>query len=208
MTIYNSKPNYILREEIDRRGEHTFDNKTEDERNAARKALAAVIEVDDDQVIDDLIRLGFNAETVGAIAFIPLIEMAWADGTVSRSESHQIIRLLGKHGYEMGSPPYRLIETLLHQRPTDRFMEHCLFVLRNWYHALPADKAEQAQGNLLEFARVVADASGGFLGGLFGSNRVGDEEQELLNKLQATFAEDSNPVHDALTTPNNDSDAS
>jgi len=204
MTIYNSKPNYIIREELDRRGEDTFANKTEDERNTARKALAAVIEVSDGQVIDDLLRLGFTAETVGAIAFIPLIEMAWADGTVSRNESHQIIRLLGKHGYEMGSPPYRLIETLLHQRPTDKFMEHCLFVLRNWYHALPADKATQAQANLLEFARVVADASGGFLGGLLGGSKVSSEEEELLAKLQAAFTHDSNALHNALTTPNGD----
>jgi len=87
---------------------------------------------------------------------MPLIHIAWADGSVSRQERAAILDVLKSRGLEHGSDPYLMIETLLEIRPSEQFLNESLDVLR----LVVGDARAE---NIVELCLQVANASGGFM---------------------------------------------
>ena len=51
-----------------------------------REALREVVQIKDETFLDRLIELGIGPETVLALTLVPLIAVAWADGTLDSRE--------------------------------------------------------------------------------------------------------------------------
>jgi len=146
-----------------------------------RELLAEVVLIEDASLLDDLIAIGFDAETVGVLPLVPLICVAWADGEVSRREAKSILDLATERGVASGSPAYTMLDAFLQEEPESDYLHSCLYVLREVYDSLAPDEMKRAKKNLLGFSYVVARASGGVLG-LFG-NKVSEEEQKLIEEM-------------------------
>src|SRR5713226_8693532 len=56
------------------------------EGQARREALAAASGIRDEGVLDKLVSLGLGAETLAVLSLVPLVEVAWADGTIDAKE--------------------------------------------------------------------------------------------------------------------------
>lgn len=203
---------HYIREGIRKRADKGLAQRTQEELDKIREGLRQIVTVADEDIIEDLIALGFTKETVGVLPLIPLVQVAWADGEVQGKEAKEILSLTEKRGYEIESEAFRLIDNLLMQRPTDEFMKSCLFVLKEIYNKLPGEQESEAKMNLLGFAKRVAQASGGFLG-LFGE-KVDASEASLIDEIAATLgakasSTTSTELTDALTsgTSGDDDDA-
>jgi tellurite resistance protein len=119
--------------------------------------------------------LGFGDED-GAKVFdlLPLVHVAWADGTIQQGERATILNLLQIRGLT----PRRAwvtMESLLEQKPSNPYMEESLAVLRE----LVKDKPAQAK-TIVGLCIVIAEAAGGFLG-IF--RRISAEEKDMIAKI-------------------------
>ena len=52
-------------------------------RERQRGRLAAITDVIDENLIERMIRMGFNSDNVDAIRYAPIAEVAWASGRVT-----------------------------------------------------------------------------------------------------------------------------
>lgn len=184
------------------------EKQTEEELDKIKEGLAEKVHIDDDEILDDLVTLGFTEDTVGVLPLVPLISVAWADGDVSSNEAKRILEVAEKRGVEKEGGAYNLLESLLVKQPTKEFLHSCIYVLREVYEALDPDDAQRAKENLLGFSRVVAKASGGVLG-LFG-NKVSEEEESLIDDIAQWLgvSEDSastKSLHDIVAAEKEDS---
>ena len=111
---------------------------------------------------------------------MPLIEVAWADGSVSLNEERTILSVAVDHNIEEGSPAYNFMTRLFNERPSELFFERTNRVLM---HMANSDPKTWKEMSLPELCRQVAEASGGFLG-VFGE-KISTTEMALINDLAA-----------------------
>ena len=74
----------------------------EEARRSARQALAAASHITDEVLLDQLAALGIKPETLVALSLVPLVEIAWADGTVQASERQAILETARAAGLVQG----------------------------------------------------------------------------------------------------------
>ena len=127
-------------------------------------------------------RLGFVGDNARVFDLLPLVHVAWADGSISRKERASILKLVEARGFGPGSEPFRLFEALLEERPSDAFLEESMAVLRD---VVP--EPEHAR-EVVGFCVAVARARGGLLGlGLGGT--VSDEGRARIEQIAASLGE-------------------
>lgn len=153
---------------------------TQSTRDELRKASG----MSDDAVLDKLVGLGLKGNTIAALSLVPLISVAWADGSIQDNERTAILQGAHGKGLEQGTDGYALLQTWLEKRPSDD-----LFVAWEAYIKALASQLNDEQNRLLKnqilgFAKMVATSAGGILG--FG--KVSGTEEKVLQRIEAAFA--------------------
>lgn len=138
--------------------------------------------ITDDEVLKALHDLGYTQETVILAHLVPLLQVAWIDGSVSSAERAGILEAARLRGVEENTPAYRQLVGWLDKKPLDGFFEDTLRLIGNLLAAMPEDARVKAKTTLLAFANAIAEASGGILG--LGS-KVSAEERAVLDRLAA-----------------------
>jgi tellurite resistance protein len=119
------------------------------------------------------------------LPLVPMIEMAWADGTVTSGENQRVLEIADQLGLEPGEPAHNFLKMMLFDRPSDLFFERVNRVIAH----LIEDNPEEWEGkSVVEFSKEVAEASGGFFG-LFDS--ISEEERRLLEEFAELFSVDT-----------------
>jgi hypothetical protein len=139
-------------------------------------------------VLDRLIGLGIKAETVTALSLVPLVEVAWADGSLDAKERRAVLDRARESGVAPGSTAQTLLEAWLERRPDPKLLDAWTQMVRGIRDQLGPDEAARLKAGLLDQARAVASASGGVLG--IGA-KVSGAEAAMLAKLEAAFAQGS-----------------
>ena len=134
-----------------------------------------------------LVRLGFDSETACVLHILPLIQVAWANGEISRRERSRILHVLKLREVPEGSRAWVMCESLLSARPTDAFLQSCREVLRDVLHSgKPGQDLEERQ--LIDLCVDIAEVSGG----LFGLHRtVSAAERTVIADIAATLGENA-----------------
>lgn len=145
-----------------------------------RKALRAVIQVDDEELIDHLLDLGLGPETVLAVTLLPLAMVAWADGTLQPKEREAILRAAAEKGIQPGSVAQEVLGNWLAQPPGAKLVDAWKRYTQAIWPALMPHEREEVRQVGLDRARSVAEAAGGFLGLTSG---VTAKEQAVLDEL-------------------------
>src|SRR6266699_3800027 len=73
-------------------------------KESAQEALAAATGVRESAVLQKLSTLGITSDTLLALGLVPLVAIAWADGTLDDKERHAIVSNLGVAGIVADSP--------------------------------------------------------------------------------------------------------
>jgi hypothetical protein len=148
-----------------------------------REALARASGLTRTEVLDKLIALGIRAETVAALSFVPLVEVAWADGKLDAKERGAVLDRAREAGIASGSVAHELLEAWLDRRPDATLLLAWTQFVQGMCGQLSADEATGMKAALLERARTVAGASGG----LFGS-KISGAEADVLAQLERAFS--------------------
>lgn len=157
-----------------------------DQVTSVADELKAVTGIDDSAILEKLAELGVNVDTLAAIALVPLVEVAWADGKLQEREKEAILSAARELGIDPRHPSYELFSSWLIHRPETRMLDAWSAYVRGLSGQLdPAERAD-LRDKLLGRARAVAKAAGGFLG--LGS-KISPEEETALAILENAFEE-------------------
>jgi hypothetical protein len=170
-----SKQNELLRQKL-----------REKETNRAEKdALAEVSGINDEQTLSRLLDLRISSETLAALYLVPLVEVAWADGTIKAKERTALLEAAEKSGMPHDSPSYQLLDEWLGHRPKAELLEAWKQYIGAITESMDHAQKQALRRDLVGRARAVAEAAGGFLG--LGS-KVSAAEQAVLDELEAAFS--------------------
>jgi hypothetical protein len=147
---------------------------------AERHGMAEALGVVDQEILNDLEQLGYTRDTVMLLHLVPLLHVAWSDGSLSAPEVEQLRAAAWARGMEEGSPAHRQLEEWVRLRPSESFFQKTLRVIGSLLQALPADKRQAGAGDLLSLSSEIASASGGILG--LGA-KVSAAERRVLKKI-------------------------
>jgi hypothetical protein len=148
-----------------------------------KAALAEVAGIHDDHVLQKLVDLDVNPETVAAIALVPLVEVAWADGTLDAKEREAVLAAAAAQGIASGSVEHGLLANWLAQRPEPKLLDAWQYYVRGLCRKMSEPERLGLKRDILERARAVATTSGGFLG----VGKISDAEKDMLETIESTF---------------------
>lgn len=86
--------------------------------------LSEATGISDDDVIERLLDMDLSPETIAAVTLVPLVQVAWADGSLDRRERDVVLASARESsGLAAGGFAYRLIEGWLDERPNEGLFE-------------------------------------------------------------------------------------
>jgi len=159
------------------------------EREAARERLEALAEatgIRDEETLGRLMAADVAPETVAALRLWPLIEVAWADGSLDPKEREAVLGAAREVvGLDAASPAYALLERWLERGPSTRVLEAWKAYVDGLKQVLADTERLRLRDEWLGAARRVAEAAGGLLGV---GPKISRAEEEKLTELERTFA--------------------
>jgi hypothetical protein len=133
----------------------------------------------DPQVLQDLIDSGVTAETLTAVRLIPLVEVAWCDGNVSRAEREAVLKAAAQDGIQPGSACYDLLASWLERRPDPRIVHSWKEYVAALVKMVPPETSGKMRDDMLQRLTRVASAAGGFLG----MQKISKDEQLKIEEF-------------------------
>jgi hypothetical protein len=160
--------------------------KIRDERadKELRCQLIAASGLDDAETIDALIDAGITADSLTAVAMIPLVAVAWADRQMESAEKTAILQAADDSGIDKGSSSYDLLNVWLSDRPEADLLDAWKAYVGAVKQHTDATNVNQLKSVVMGKAKQIAEATGGILG--FG-NKTSEVEQKILDELSAAF---------------------
>jgi hypothetical protein len=140
--------------------------------------------ISDDHLIEELTKAGFGADAARALVFVPLIQMAWADGRVQDEERQLIEKLAGQRGIELESEAMTLIQRWMSSEPRDERFLQAKALLEPMVEEIRRSGGAELGAWISSAAEKVAEATGGLFG--FGA-KISKEEKELLKEIANRF---------------------
>lgn len=147
-------------------------------------ALAKATGVRDQRTLQMLLDRGITADKAAALALIPLVAVAWADGRLQDDEIHALMTAAHNEGIEKGTPAYELFHRWLLAEPNRRLRVAWANYVISLCKNLSDTAREALREQTLDRAIRVAQAAGGFLGI---GDKISDTEQEILDELSMAF---------------------
>ena len=154
------------------------------QRASTREALERGSGIKNPAVIDRLIELDVKPETVTALSLVPLVMVAWADGSLDASERTAILERVDATEFAPGSPARALLEGWLERKPDPKLLDAWAQLVAGLGEQMNREEVASLKAGLLDRARAVAGASGGFLG--LGS-KVSSAEADVIARLDRAF---------------------
>lgn len=155
-----------------------------DVRQARKAALVEVSGIRDDAILDRLLALNITSETLAVMSLVPLVVVAWADGSLESREREAVLRSAVESGLDREGPSYALLEGWLGKRPGPELIEAWKQYVAAVVATLDGATRASLTSEIVGRARAVAEAAGGFLGL---TARVSDAEKRVLAELEAAF---------------------
>lgn len=154
------------------------------ETEQPRAVLGRITGITDGKVLDTLVALHVNHETLAAFALYPLVEVAWADGRVDDREREALLKAAAEQGIAPGTAVHETLERLLRDQPTPAVRDAWHAWAKALRERIEPGEADGIASSLATQARSVAEASGGFLGV---GRRVNDREQVVIDGIAKAF---------------------
>ena len=88
-----------------------------DNTKRKKEALSAASGITNDAALEKLAALNISSETVAALALVPLIAIAWSDGSIDDKERAAVLAKAQEEGVSQGNVSYELFQRWLSERP-------------------------------------------------------------------------------------------
>jgi hypothetical protein len=151
---------------------------------AESKRLHAVsLGISEEHVEREFAHLGPGIDVIPTMAILPLVEVAWCDGSVSAAEKAAVLKATAEIGIAKDSPFYQFLQTWLDARPSSAALELWKMYVKEFLATVTADTKAKIREGILGRAEKVAAAAGGILG----YNTISTAEQKCLQELGKAF---------------------
>jgi len=147
------------------------------------KELSLGSGISDRAVLRLLADLEVSSSVVAALALVPLVEVAWADGELAPEERASVLRASEEQGIRPGSAAHRLLGSWLEHRPSQGLFDAWESYIEAVLEPLEEEERERLCQHLVGRAREVARAAGN--GG--GPGSVSSEEERTLARIEAAL---------------------
>jgi hypothetical protein len=154
----------------------------------------------DTEILANLELLGFGVEQWRAVALLPLLAVAWADGRVQPAERARILEVAHQERLLSGPAAQQLTRWFTH-RPTDGELEVALQVIEALAARQPGPSIDMNEADLRQIeerCEAVAKAAGGILGLAF---TIDSEEAVLLDTFRRRLRRAASTAFSDLPTP-------
>lgn len=153
-------------------------DKLADERQL--ELLADTTGIHHEGILNELAELGLNSETICALSLVPLVEVAWSDGRVSRAERNAILSVTPGGSGNMSD---QLVANWLRERPDQKLFQTWKHYVAALSETLSPDAKEAMKREVVERARAVARATDS----VFGIDTLSSAEKRLLLEIENAF---------------------
>lgn len=171
---------FFQREDAAKKAKMRREQQLEALRQEERTEIAETLDTTE-EIADEALSLGFDAETARVLPLVPLIQVAWADGKVTRRQRDKVKTKAEKFGVEEDTPAYEFLDMLLEEQPTGVFFERVNQVIRS---IVDENVEGDIRSNVLGWSKKVAEASGGFFGL---TNPISKNERKVLDEFAELF---------------------
>lgn len=127
---------------------------------AEREHMAVMIGVHDQVALDELQKLGFHEDTLQLLHIVPLIQVAWAEGSIAEYERDRILQFAFIQGIAPGSTAFQQLTSWLSEKPSEHFFESALHAISIVFEALPPEQRELSRKNLINYCNQIAASVG------------------------------------------------
>jgi hypothetical protein len=178
-----AKRGHALEEEYFRRKDRELIEKIRQSAatEQARKDLGRKTGLDDPQLVQELQDLGFTPDTVALLPIVPVIEMAWLEGGITKAERELLLALTRSRGIEAGSAADQQLARWITDRPSESVFAGARRLIRAMLDSGSAQTGDLNADDLVKYCEQIASASGGLLG----IGRISAEERALLSSIAA-----------------------
>jgi hypothetical protein len=154
------------------------------EKEALRAVLAQSGSKISDALVNSLFEHGVTPKALAALALVPLVIVAWADGSDEQKEKTAIIQAATSIGVPTDGPGYALLQAWLEHKPPTKLLHTWETYTTALVATLTPEQREGMKSDIIGRARAVAQAAGGFLG--LGP-KVSAAEAQILERLEKAF---------------------
>lgn len=148
------------------------------------RELLEATQVKNQELLRHLLDLGITAETLAAMAMVPLLTVAWSDGKLDKAERARILSTARQVEIEAGSAADRMLEHWLEEPPGPQLLAAWKAYIGAVSESLPSDVRHALRNEVLRLSQAVAEASGGFFGI---GDRISDAERAALERVESAF---------------------
>jgi hypothetical protein len=152
-------------------------------REEKKKEFREYLNVENEEVLDALVELAVEPETLVAFTLVPLVEVAWADGEIQAKERDAIIKAAIDQGVEENSPTAKLLTNWLRTPPDKQLLDIWKAYIEELQESLSANSSAHMKTSVMGRARAIAEAAGGFLG----VASISAAEKKMLEELERAF---------------------
>ena len=150
-----------------------------DRDEAAQREMGAATGITDPALLAELQALGFTPETVRLLPFVPIVQVAWAEGGVADAERYTLMSLAHARGIAEGTPAERQLAAWLDAPPDPQVFASATRLIRAVLETPTHDPSMLSADQLVSYCEQIASASGGF----FGLGWVSADERKLLESI-------------------------
>jgi hypothetical protein len=157
-----------------------------DEARSKKEAFTAASGITDDVVIERLTSLNICSDTLAALSFVPLVAVAWADGSIDDRERSAVFSRAADLGLDKHNMAHQLFERWLAEKPPSDLFAAWKAYIAVFSTTLSGEAKRTLKTEVLDRTRAVAEAAGGFLGV---GRKVSVQEDAVIKEIESAFIE-------------------
>ena len=155
------------------------------QHKATAESVQAQTGIRNPQVLEALAAMNIGPTAATVLSMLPLVEVAWADGKVDDKERKVVLEQAANLGVKADSEAGLYLTHWLDAKPSVQTRELWHAYVTELVKVMQPNAKELLKNEVLGRARLVAEASGGFLGYGF---TVSSAEKSVLDALALAFA--------------------
>ncbi len=145
------------------------------------RRMSEASHITDHTVLGMLEKLGYDHTSIELFPLVPLVQVAWVDGSISAAERDRISAIARIRGVQASSPAGRQLASWLDQRPSEEFFRGTLLAMQAFLATLPEQHRNAARETLLHSCKDVAFASCGLRGW---KDRICAAKRKLIQEMR------------------------
>jgi hypothetical protein len=148
-----------------------------------KQNLTAASGIRNEAILHKLIALKVHPETLASLALVPLVEVAWCDGSITDPERVTILEASQQAAARQPDLDHELLKQWLTHRPAPELFTAWEAYVHGLCELLTPAEIRALRDEILDHARRIAGASGGLLG----IGAVSAAEKAVLARVETAF---------------------